>query len=222
VQAGGLYAKRVNPSPVKMICRVAAFEYTAFELSSRKLEPSVRAMRLTACFLLVFLPAASLAEEPKGIVVKFDSLTSLTPADWKSEKPSNRLRSYQFRLPGLKGEKDAEIYIFPDLINTVNDNFTRYKADFQAPEGMTVDDFAKTATIEVGKAKVSILDITGTWLYKDRPFDKASKVEPRPDSRVISAIFHTDDGNYLIRVSGPAPTVTAHAKAFYDWIKAFK
>jgi len=179
-------------------------------------------MRSLACLMMVALPYVCHAQETKGTAVKLDRLTSMTPADWKSEKPANRLRSHQFRLPGVKDAKDAEIYIFPDLINAVSDNFTRYKADFQAPEGMTVDDFAKIAKIEVGKAKIDILDITGTWLYKDRPFDKAAKIEPRPDSRVISVIFHTDDGNYLIRLSGPAPTVTAHAKAFYDWIKAFK
>jgi hypothetical protein len=62
----------------------------------------------------------------------------------------------------------------------------------------------------------------GTWLYKERPFDPKSKQEARPDSRVISVIFNTEDGNYLIRLAGPKATVDKHAKAFFDWIKAFK
>jgi len=182
-------------------------------------------MKLTA-LIIVLLASPCFAEETKGIVVKLDKLTSTTPADWKSEKPANRLRSHQFRLPGFKDVKetfgDAEIYIFPDLTGTKDDNFARYMATFLPPEGKTIEDIAKTAEIMVGKAKVNILDMEGTWLFKSAPFDNKLKSEPRPNSRVIHVIFTTDDGNYLIRLSGPAKTVTAQAKPFYDWIKGFK
>ncbi|MCE9531492.1 MAG: hypothetical protein K8T89_10280 [Planctomycetes bacterium] len=171
---------------------------------------------------LVLSSFASGADEPKGTVVKLDGLSSTTPADWKSEKPLTRLRSYQFRLPGSKGSTDAEVYIFPNLTNTVPQNFTRYKEMFVPPEGKSVEDISKEAQIKVGKSTVDVLDVEGTWLYKERPFDPKSKQETRPNSRVIFVIFSNDDGTYLIRLSGPAATVTAHAKPFYDWIKAFK
>jgi len=179
---------------------------------------------LTACCLVIGLLSPQVrADDPKGAVVKLDKLASTTPADWKSEKPINRLRSHQFRLPAsMKDAKDAEVYIFPDLTKTVDENFTRYKDMFVPPDGKTVNDIAKVANIQVGTAKVAILDMEGTWLYKERPFDPKSKLEERPNSRVISVIFTTDDGNYLIRLSGPKSTVTQHAKAFFDWIKAFK
>lgn len=179
-------------------------------------------MRCSLCVFALALVVPSQAGEPKGTVVKLDKLSSTTPADWKSEKPITRLRSHQFRLPGAKDAKDAEIFIFPDLTKSVEENFTRYKDMFVPPEGKTVDDISKTAKIEVGKAKVSILDVEGTWQYRERPFDPKSKQETRPDSRVIFVIFNTDDGNYLIRLAGPNATVKQHAKAFYDWIKAFK
>jgi hypothetical protein len=179
-------------------------------------------MSCSSCLLVMVLAMPAPADEPKGTVVKLDKLSSTTPADWKSEKPKYRLRSHQFRLPGAKDAKDAEMFIFPDLTKSVEENFARYKEMFVPPEGMTVDDIAKTAEIKVGKAKVSILDVEGTWLYKEAPFDPKSKQETRPDSRVIFVIFNTDDGNYLIRLGGPNPTVKQHAKAFYDWIKAFK
>ncbi len=180
-------------------------------------------MRFVGCLTAILLTTSIVvSEEPKGTEVKLDKLSSTTPADWKSEKPMNRLRSHQFRLPAVKDSQDAEVFIFPDLTKTVEENFTRYKDLFRPPEGKTVDDIAKIANIEVGKAKVAILDMEGTWLYKERPFDPKSKQEARPNSRVISVIFSTDDGNYLIRLSGPSATVTAHARAFYTWIKAFK
>jgi hypothetical protein len=179
-------------------------------------------MRLACALLLLALAAPARAAEPKATVVKLDQLTSTAPADWKSEKPANRLRSYQFRLPGAKDAKDAEVFIFPDLTKTVDENFARYKEMFVPPEGMTVEDIAKTAKLMVGKAKVAVLDMEGTWLFKERPFDPQSKQESRPNSRVISVIFTSDDGNYLIRLSGPAATVAQHAKPFFEWIKAFK
>jgi hypothetical protein len=188
-------------------------------------------MRFFCCCSLLTIALAdgaaqvAQADDPKGTEVKLDKLSSTTPADWKSEKPNNRLRSHQFRLAGTKDAKvvqDAEIFIFSDLTKTVDENFARYKEMFVPPEGKTVDDIAKITRFEVGKAKVAVLDMEGVWQYKERPFDPKSKQEDRPDSRVISVIFTTDDGNYLIRLSGPAPTVTQHAKAFFDWIKEFK
>ncbi len=171
---------------------------------------------------LAFSVLPTHAEEKTGIVVTLDKFSSRTPENWRHERPNNRLRSYQFRLPGETTAKDAELFIFPNLTRSVEENFTRYKEMFAPPEGKTVDDLAKTAKLMVGKAKVNVLDMEGTWLYKERPFDPKSKQEARPDSRVIFVIFTTDDGNYLIRLGGPLATVKKHAKPFYDWIKAFK
>src|SRR5262249_55565856 len=59
---------------------------------------------------------AGFSQESKdGTVVKIAGLQSRTPADWVREKPSNRLRSFQFRLPRVKDEKeDAELAVLPD------------------------------------------------------------------------------------------------------------
>jgi hypothetical protein len=50
--------------------------------------------------LVGLLLAVSVAgAEVKGTPVKLSGLAGTTPATWKSEKPANRLRSYQFKLP---------------------------------------------------------------------------------------------------------------------------
>jgi hypothetical protein len=170
------------------------------------------------------LPTISAAaqEKKKSTEVELDNLKSTPPADWKSEKPNNRLRSHQFRLPGAKDAKDGEVYIFPNLTRPVKENFARWKEMFEAPEGKNLDDLVKESVFMVGKTKVSVQDVTATWHYKDRPFDPSSKTEVRPNSRVVSVIFSNDNGNYLIRLSGPAATVNAHYQSFIDWLKAFK
>jgi hypothetical protein len=175
-----------------------------------------------AVVALLTVATALHADEPKGAVVKLDKLSSITPADWKAEKPNNRLRSHQFRLPGAKGAGDAELFTFPDLTRTVEENFARYKEMILPPEGKTIDDVARVEKFAVGKAKVAVLDTEGTWVFKERPFDPKSKQEMRPNSRVISVILTTDDGNYLIRLAGPAATVGQHHKGFMEWIKGFK
>lgn len=177
------------------------------------------------CFFMLFFGTTLLAEEPKGTLVKLDQFTSMTPADWKSEKPWNRLRSYQFKLPAAENAKPAEVYIFPDLTKTPEDNFARYEEMLQIPEGKKVEDFAKRSKFTLGEkenVRVFVLDMHGTLLYRERPFDPKSKLETLTDYRMISLIFESADGNYLIRLWGPEKSVAKHEKAFMDWIKAFK
>ena len=59
-------------------------------------------MRATAAVALLFLPVFSIADD-KTVKVKLGKLSAEAPAEWKSEKVANRLRSYQFKLPGKKG-----------------------------------------------------------------------------------------------------------------------
>jgi hypothetical protein len=181
---------------------------------------------LQSIFAIVFLTTISFlsADEPKGTAVKLDKFSSTTPKDWKSEKPWNRLRSHQFRLPAEKGVKDAEVYIFPDLTKTPEENFARYKRElFVIPEGKTAEDISKSDKWEVGnKIKVFLLDMQGTMSHKDRPFDPKAKTEILPDYRAVSVIMETPDGNFLIRLWGPIPTVEKHYQGFIDWIKGFK
>ena len=96
-------------------------------------------------------------------------------ADWKAEKPSNNLRSLQFRLPGPDGKPDGEISVMPQSDPKAEKVFPRWKAQFIPPEDKTVDDISKTSTIEgVKGAKIDVLDVVGTWKYKERPFDPKS------------------------------------------------
>lgn len=164
---------------------------------------------------------ATADEKTKGTPVKLDKLTSIAPAEWKVEKPANRLRSHQFRLAGGKDAADAELAIFPD-VGTFEKELPRWKPRFDVPEGKTIDDISKTERFKAGAAEVAIFDVTGTWRYKERPFDPKSKEEVRPNSRVVFVIVATPDSNHHVRLSGPASTVNAHHKAFMQWLKAFK
>ena len=178
---------------------------------------------LSLLFLgLSFLAAAHATSEDKATEVKIGNLKATTPADWKMEKPSNRLRSYQFKLPGAKDHPDAEVAVYPESHPSPDKNFPKWKGQFVAPEGKTVDDICKTGKWDIKGATVNYLDVTGTWKYKERPQDPASKEMLLEDYRVIWVIVAEKEEATHIRLSGPAVSVEKQLKAFEEWVKALK
>ena len=184
------------------------------------------------CLALVALLAPAVPAQPvkpppspepaKGTVVTLDGLAAVTPPAWKAEKPSNRLRSYQFKLPRADGDKaDAELFIMPDMQGSVEQNFARWKELFVPPPDMPKADAAKEAKFQAGTATVHTLDVRGTYHVKHIPIDVAVK-EVRPDYRMLGAIWVSKDANISIRLIGPKKTVESHAKAFDSWLKSFK
>src|SRR5690349_855267 len=101
----------------------------------------MRASRFAGlAFLVVVASAGSrppLASAADGTAVKVNKMTATAPASWKSEKPANRLRSYQFKLPGAAGRGDAELYVMPESSPDIAKNFPRWKAQFVPPDGKT-------------------------------------------------------------------------------------
>lgn len=163
------------------------------------------------------------ADSPqKPVVVQVGKLSAVAPEAWKNEKPSNRLRSYQFRLPGIDGLPDAEIAIYPESHPSPEKNFPRWQAQFVPPEGKTLSDISRIGVWELPAAKAHYLDIQGTWKYRERPKDPSSKEMILENYRAIWVIVVEKDEATHIRFSGPAPVVEKHYKSFEQWIKALK
>jgi hypothetical protein len=160
---------------------------------------------------------------PLGTVVTLDTLKSCTPADWKPEKPANRLRSHQFRLARAKGDPDdAVLLILPDLSGPPEQHLERWKGMFEPPAGKTIEDAAKVERFQVGPARVTVLDVQGTYLATDRPLAPKATAKPLPNYRMISAVLQTKDNSFLIRMVGPAPTVALHRAEFGAWLRNFR
>jgi hypothetical protein len=180
-------------------------------------------MRTLPAAAAVLLIARAIAADPAPVVVKFGKLSAEVPKDWKSEKPNNRLRSHQFRLPsGTEGVADAELYVMPESPPDPDKSFPRWKASFVPPDGKDLDDVAKVSKFEVNGATVHLLDVSGTWKYRERPFDPKSKEELRPDYRAVWAIVVTGDEATHLRLSGPRAAVEKHYPAFEKWLKSMK
>lgn len=157
-----------------------------------------------------------------GTEVTLDGLKAVTPANWKAEKPANRLRSHQFKLPRADGDKeDAELFIMPDMQGTAEQNFTRWKELFVPPPDVPRGAAAKESKFQIGKATIHTIDLRGTYYVKHIPIDVAVK-EVRPDYRMLGVFWESKDAKIAIRMIGPKKTVEGHAKAFDAWLKNFK
>ncbi|WP_439624370.1 hypothetical protein [Gemmata sp.] len=179
----------------------------------------MRSVATAALFLA--LPLAAAAQD-KGTETKIGGLKATAPADWKKEKPANLLRSYQFRLPEVKDLPGAEVAVFPESHPNPDKSFPKWKNQFVPPEGKTIDDIAKVSKWDVKGATVTVLDVTGTWKYKERPQDPASKEMLLDNYRVVWVIVGENDEATHVRLSGPAGSVEAQFKAFEGWVKALK
>jgi hypothetical protein len=163
----------------------------------------------------------------KGTLVEIDDgLKSTTPANWMMQKPDNKFRVWQFSIPAAAGDKkNAELVVFyfgPGSGGTAESNVTRWKSQFQAPEGKTIDQATKVEEKKVGQTPVTYVDIHGTYLYKFPPFDPNAKVTPLPEYRRLAVVFDSKNGPYFITLTGPAKTVDANKMAFDSWLGGFK
>src|SRR5258708_4239372 len=141
------------------------------------------------------------AEEKTGSVIEFDGLKSAAPASWKEEKPTSKMRYKQFRLPKVGDDKaDAELLIFRGLTGSAKENVQRWKNQFRPPPGKKIDDVAKVMELKISGAEATLLDITGSYLFKARPFDADEKPEVRPDYRMLAVQFEATKTIYHIKL----------------------
>ena len=133
--------------------------------------------------------------------VEIDGLKSTPPAGWKKGTPANQMQYAVFTLPKADGDKEdptMTIYFFgPGGGGGVDANVKRWKGMFKSPAGEN----SKTESFKVGDAKVTTLDISGTYLFKARPMD-ATAVE-KPDHRLVGVIFESKNGPYFHRTRRP-------------------
>jgi hypothetical protein len=183
--------------------------------------------KLTAIALTIAMLSGINFVHAGGETIELGGLKSKAPTDWKMQTPSNKLRLYQFTIPKVDGDKEnAELVVFffgAGGGGSNEDNIKRWKGQFVAPPGKTIDDVTKTEKFKVGTgANVLYVDIHGSYKYKNPPFDPNAKEVLKENFRRFGLIFDTDKGPYFITLTGPAKTIERNKAAFDNWVKAFK
>jgi hypothetical protein len=169
--------------------------------------------------LLAIVLACLTADPPAKPMkpVKFGPLTpAAPPKDWVREKPDNLFRTAQFRIPG-DDKAAAELTVTGESSPKFGQKFAEWTDTFT--EGREV----KTSVVNLPKNTVAhLLDVTGTWKYRDRPRDPSSKEELRPDTRVVWVVVVNEDETTHLRLSGPKALVAKQYDEFMKWLKSAK
>ena len=156
------------------------------------------------------LASAVLAPLPTAQAPASGSLKFSAPQDWQSRNPSSTMRVAEFVLPARDaGKANAElvIYYFGGTGGSVDANIQRWLGQMQQPDGRPTADIAVRDNRTINGLKVSLLDVTGTYVAEVRP--GATEKHNSPGYRMRTAVIETARGPYFLKLVGPAETIAA-------------
>ena len=170
-------------------------------------------MRQTLIALLIALGL------PFAGSLKFDN-----PAGWVAQKPSSTMRVADFSLPKVAGDaEDATTTIFffgAQQGGGVQANMDRWMSQMAQPEGKASKDVAKTSTMVANGLKISLVDVSGTYVAETSP--GSGEHLNKPGFRQIAAVVETPGGNYYVKLTGPAKTVAKWETSYIGLLKSLK
>jgi hypothetical protein len=146
------------------------------------------------------------------------------PDGWANEKSSSAMRVAQYKLPKAEGDKeDASLvldYFGANQGGTSQANIDRWIAQMQQPDGSDSKSKAKTDTLTVNGLKVTTVDVTGTYTAEMAPGSQTFHNDN--DYRLRAAVIETPKGNYFVKLTGPAKTITRWDQSYNDYLKSFE
>jgi hypothetical protein len=142
------------------------------------------------------------------------------PKEWETRPVSSKMRLAQFVLPGPGGDAELVVYRFPGGAGGAQANIDRWKGQFQAPEGKSIDDVTKTTSFQAGNLKVTLVDVSGHYSAPERP--GSSTMVDVPDARMLSAMIEGSGDAFFLKALGPRKTIEVWAKAYEDMLRAVR
>ena len=170
-------------------------------------------MRLMLAATLAFTLAAPLA------TLKFDA-----PADWVSKAPSSSMRVAEWSLPKAAGDAEDAIltlYFFgASQGGNVQANLDRWIGQMAQPDGRQSKDVAKTSSLTSHGLKISMVDVTGTYVAEVTP--GSTDHFNKPNFRQRAGYIDTPGGPYFVKLVGPAKTVDKWNDSFEAFLKTLR
>jgi hypothetical protein len=168
---------------------------------------------------LILLAAAAAALLSTPATLKFDA-----PAGWVSRTPSSTMRVAEWALPKVAGDgEDAilTVYFFGATMGgNVQANIDRWVGQLSQPDGRASKDVAKTSTLTSHDLKITIVDVTGTYVAEVTP--GSTDHFNKPDFRQCAAVVETPGGPYFVKLTGPEKTVTKWQDTYTAFLKSLK
>jgi hypothetical protein len=146
------------------------------------------------------------------------------PDGWTAEKTSSQMRVAQYKLPKAEGDKeDASLAVFyfgSTQGGTAQANIDRWIGQMQQPDGSDSKTKAKTDSLTVNGLKVTTIDLTGTYTAEMAP--GSGTFHNDENYRLRAAVIETPKGNYFVKLTGPAKTVSRWDQSYTDYLKSFE
>ena len=160
------------------------------------------------------------AAVPGGL--DLDYMTAQLPHGWSKGEPGSSMRVAQINIAPAKGDTAGAVlavFFFPGSGGTAAANIMRWQNQFTGPNGEPGDQVAKTDTMMVGLLTVVTTDVTVTMLGGAT---MTGEDKDLPNQRMIASVVETPSGNWFIKVTGPAKTMSANANNIREFVKRAK
>ena len=152
-----------------------------------------------------------------------DPLSFSAPANWKTRPNSSSMRVVEFVVPRAVGDADdgeLVLYYFGGGGGNVEANVQRWLGQMQQPRGRASGDVARRETRTVNGLKITMLDVSGTYVAEVRP--GSQERHHKPGYRMRTAVIETPRGPYFIKLVGPAKTIAAADQAFAGFVSSLR
>src|SRR5215813_12786354 len=158
------------------------------------------------------------------LAISFATIKYDVPAGWVAKKPSSSMRVADFTLPKVAGDPEdatTTIYFFgAQQGGSVQANMERWIGQMKQPDGRPSKDVAKSSNLTAHGLKVSIVDVSGTYVAETAP--GSGQNFNKPGFRQIAAVVETPGGNYYVKLTGPAKTVAKWEQSYFDLLKTLR
>lgn len=160
-------------------------------------------------------------KEPLKFSVAGGNLMFETTGAWEIVKPKSRMLEFEIKVPKVAEDKTDGRLTIMGAGGSIAANIQRWEGQFSQTDGSATE--AKTKELTVGEMKVTMVDVTGSFTKTmGGPFSGGKKVT-LDDQRMLAAIIQTPkNGNYFVKLVGPAATMKENEAAFEKMIKGVK
>jgi len=151
------------------------------------------------------------------------ALAYAVPQGWQKQAVSSSMRVAEFALPRADGDgEDAQlvVYYFGGSGGSVDANLQRWVAQMQQPDGKPSTAVAKRESRTVNGLKLTLLDVSGTYVAETAP--GSSERHNKPNFRLRAGVVETANGPYFIKLTGPAKTIAKWERAFEQFVGSIK
>ena len=164
--------------------------------------------------LALLLSSAAWADSAGGLAWE-------APSGWTAEAKPMRVANYVVPAAGGGEPGELAVYYFgPGQGGSVQANVDRWIGQFRAPDGGSAAGLAQRSEKTVNGVAVTLLDLTGTYLFK--AFPMAREATPKPGYRMLAAIAQGADAPIFFKLTAPSAAVAAAEGAFGKMIDSIR